>query len=382
MVLRRLSILALALALALVVAPAAFAKTITVRPGQSIQAAVNQANPGDTVKVKPGTYTEPGTPCVLRPGRTCAVVITDDNIKLIGDGGHRRVTLRNPGGQGWGISVGENRDGQCAGTVGDSVQRSLVQGFTIKDFDNDGVLLRCVDHWRVTDVWAINNQSYGTFPSHVGPGRLDHSFASGANDTGHYVGQSHDVRMDHNFATDNVSGFEIENSVRVVADHNIAVGNTGGILSFALPFLDVPVNEDVVIKYNVVINNNRPNTCQDPSDAVCGVLQGTGILLLAADKNDVFGNLVLGNDTFGIAVANFCTGTNTPPEICGLLDIEPNPDNNRITFNIVKGNGNNPDPRTASPNFANDLVWDTSGTGNCWSHNWFGTSFPDPLPSC
>ena len=30
--------------------------------------------------------------------------------------------------------------------------------------------------------------------------------ATGANDTGIYIGQSHDVRIDHNVATDNVSG--------------------------------------------------------------------------------------------------------------------------------------------------------------------------------
>ena len=35
------------------------AATITVNPGDSIQAAVDAAAPGDTVKVMPGDYTEP-----------------------------------------------------------------------------------------------------------------------------------------------------------------------------------------------------------------------------------------------------------------------------------------------------------------------------------
>ncbi len=374
-------VILLSLAFLLVAAPTAMARTIMVTPGKSIQAAVDRANPGDTVLVKPGTYQEAGTPCPLRPTRLCAVVITEDNIKLIGSG-HRRTTLLNPGGQGEGITVGENRDPNCAGTIGGSVHRSLVKGFTVKNFDNDGVLLRCVDYWRITDVWAVGNLSYGTFPSHVGPGRLDHSYASGANDTGHYVGQSHDVRMDHNTATDNVSGFEIENSLRVRADHNLAFGNTGGILSFALPFLDVDVNTDNVIEHNTVTANNRPNTCEDPDDAVCGVLQGTGILLLAADNNIVRNNTVTNNDTFGIAVSNFCLGTGTPPEICALLDIDPDPDNNQTTNNTVTGNGGNPDPRLPFADFAKDLTWDTTGDGNCWSNNVFGTQFPDPLPPC
>ena len=37
-------------------AAAAGGTTIVVNPGQSIQAAVNQAQPGDTVLVKPGVY--------------------------------------------------------------------------------------------------------------------------------------------------------------------------------------------------------------------------------------------------------------------------------------------------------------------------------------
>ena len=32
--------------------------------------------------------------------------------------------------------------------------------------------------------------------------------------------------------------------------------------------------------------------------------------------------------------------------------------------------------------FATDLAWDTTGTGNCWSGNHAGTSFPPELPSC
>ncbi len=57
----------LVLGLAVVSTPtAATAKSWTVNPGQSIQAAVDAAAPGDTVKVMPGDYTEthPGTAAV------------------------------------------------------------------------------------------------------------------------------------------------------------------------------------------------------------------------------------------------------------------------------------------------------------------------------
>ena len=358
------------------------ARTIHVDPGDSIQAAVDQARRGDTVLVSPGTYTEAGTPCPTEPAHTCAVAITQDRIRLVGRPSEDRpVVLQDAGGQHEGIAVGKTDDPACLDDPSLRVENSFVSGFTVNGFDDDGVFLFCVDDWRVTKVSATDNLEYGIFPSHVGPGRVDHSFASGSNDTGLYIGQSHDARMDHNLATDNVSGYEIENSARIRADHNEATGNTGGILSFTLPFLDVTSNSENVIANNNVHDNNRPNTCLDPEDAVCGVPQGTGILLLAADSNRVLLNQVTGNDTFGIALANFCLGTGTPPEICAVLDIQPDPDNNRIISNTVTGNGGNPDPDVA-PVFAVDLAWDGTGADNCWKNNVFDTSFPPALPEC
>jgi len=360
----------------------AMAKVLKVAPGESIQAAVDLAHPGDTVKIAPGTYTEPSRECPALPSRTCAVAITQDGIKLVGRGGHgNRVVLEATGDQDEGIAVGRVEGAECLSDASLRVHGSLVRGITIKGFQDDGVRLSCVQNWRITRVAAIENLEYGTFPSHVFNGRLDHSFASGANDTGHYIGQSFHSRVDHNVATDNVSGFEIENSMGIRADHNLSHGNTGGILSFTLPFLDVKENNENVIDHNIVRNNDRPNTCLDPEDAVCQVPPGTGILLMATDNNLVMGNKVMGNDSYGIAVANICVAQGLPEEVCGGLDIEPNPDGNRVVVNKATGNGLSPDP-TLPPEFAMDLVWDGTGIGNCWFKNRYNTAFPEPLPSC
>jgi len=108
---------------------------------------------------------------------------------------------------------------------------------------------------------------------------------------------------------------------------------------------------------------------------------GTGILLVAADQNVVDHNSVSGNDSFGVLVANFCVAFKLTPAECAGLDIEPNPDGNHVEHNTVTGNGASPDPSIA-PFPGADLLWDTTGTGNCWEKNVADTTFPDPLPAC
>jgi parallel beta-helix repeat protein len=245
------------------------------------------------------------------------------------------------------------------------------------------VLLFCVERWRVTRVRALDDHEYGIFPVHSRRGRLDHSFASGANDTGLYIGQSRSARVDHNTASGNVSGFELENSVGIRLDHNRAHGNTAGILSFALPDLDLGRNERNVIEDNLVEANDKANTCLEPEDIICEVPSGTGILLLAADRNRIEGNTVTGNRSIGVAVGNYCTARGLAADACAALDIEPSSDGNRVTGNSATGNGGDPDlARLPAPVFAVDLAWDTTGTGNCWSANQATTTFPAPLPAC
>jgi parallel beta-helix repeat protein len=357
------------------------ATTIIVRPGQSIQAAVDAASPGEAILVEPGSYAEPGVACPANPAQRCAVAISKDGISLIGLAqGRRQVVLVNPGGQDVGIQVAKTGDPACLGDPAERIQGSLVRGLTVSGFGSDGLDVVCADGWRVTGVRAAGNAQYGIFPSLSGSGRVDHSFASGANDTGIYVGQSHGVRVDHNLAAGNVSGFEIENSSAVRLDHNTATGNTAGILSFTLPFLAVTSNSGNRIDDNLVLANNKPNTCT-PGGDVCAVASGSGIALVAADTNQVDHNQVHGNDSFGIIVASVCSAFHLSPAQCAGLGIDPNPDGNHIVFDTATGNGASPSPLIA-PLPGADLLWDGTGSANCWADNVAHSTFPAQLPGC
>jgi parallel beta-helix repeat protein len=358
------------------------AATIRVHPGGSIQAAVDDAHRGDRVLVAAGTYREEGRPCPTEPDHVCAVAVEKNDIRLIGVPSRRHpVVLTAREDQDEGIAVGKSGSGDCLSEPSKRVHGSVVRGFTVRGFEDDGVFLICVDHWRITRVRTIDNREYGTFPSHTLLGRLDHSFASGANDTGHYIGQSRRARVDHNMARDNVSGFEIENSSQVRADHNLAAGNTAGFLSFALPNLDVKSNSDNRLDHNRSRRNDKPNTCVDPDDTVCLVPSGTGMLVIAADRNRLEANRVTDNKSIGIGVANYCVATNVPPAECAAIDINPDPDGVQIVSNTVKRNAKSPD--TSLPSiFAADLAWDGTGAGNCWSRNRADTTFPAALPTC
>jgi len=374
--------LVLALAVFAAAAAPATARTIDVRPGDSIQAAVDAADRGDRVLIRPGVYREPGSPCITRPADRCAVVVRQDDITLAGrPRAGRPVELRARGGQLRGIEVAPGLAGACEHEDAD-LDNVTIARLTVRGFPDTGVALDCVNGWRVTRVRAIGNREYGVFPVHTAFGRLDHSFAAGARDTGLYIGQSRAVRVDHNRAVRNVSGLEIENSTEIRLDHNVSKRNSAGILSFALPGLSIPVNAGNMIAHNVVEGNNRRNGCGE-GDPVCGVPIGSGVLLVAADGNRVEDNRVRGNRTLGIAVTSYCVVFGLAPADCAALGLDPFPDGNRITRNTVTGNGFDPDSeRLPVAAAAVDLAWDGSGTGNCWSENAAMTFFPSPLPPC
>jgi parallel beta-helix repeat protein len=337
--------------------PASFGPTHVVEvvhPGESIQAAVNHAPVGAEIDVLPGTYSE-------------SVTVATQGIHLVGlhDRHGAGVILVNPGGAANGITV-------TAAGAGFELRE-----FTVRSFDDNGVVLNGVNGFVLSHVTTTDNGDYGLFPVHSTHGTIVNCTASGHRDTGIYVGQSSDIAVLGNTTFANVSGIEIENCTRVRVVGNDSHDNTAGLAVFLLPGLSVTASSDILVAGNFIHDNNHPNF-GDPGDEVSFLPPGTGILVLGADRVTVVGNRVTGNDTVGIGVAStLLLGViaGLPPE--AFAGIEPNPDGVRVLGNWVKGNGHAPAIAFLP---GADLLWDGSGTGNWWAWNAFDTSFPLALP--
>jgi parallel beta-helix repeat protein len=371
-------------------AAAAQARVHVVRSGGSIRAALAQAEAGDTIVVHPGVYRE-GDPNDLN-----ALTVRLDGIRLVGrpQRGHP-VVLENAGMQGYGVWVSPDgsafpKDAQSnaekppCGYDGSRLHGFTIEGFTLRGFRLHGLHLACVQDFRISNNVAEGNHVYGLFPVLSQDGTMTDNVVRGSDkDAGIYVGQSDRVLIAGNHAEDNLLGLEVENSRDCTVIGNELTLNTLGIivdLNFDKVLLTA---ERTLVAANRVHDNNRTNTAE-PGDLISVLPPGIGILISAADATTVTLNDVQRNNFAGVAVVSICLGLALQghPELCSALGIEPNPDDNHIVLNRVVGNGTVPTGFPPLDALLGDLVWDGSGTGNCWSHNQFGTSVPSPLSAC
>jgi parallel beta-helix repeat protein len=364
----------------------AIAGTFTVHPGSSIRSALANARSGDRVLVLPGIYHEGS------PGDLNALGITATGIELVGlSSPSHPVILENAGGQSFGIWVSPSdsigvgpesnpEDPPCAQS-GLKIKGFSLAGFTIKGFARDGVHLACVDGFRLVDNVLDGNEVYGLFPLASRYGVIfNNEVVNTSSDAAIYVGQSENVLIAANRVHGDLLGIEVENSVNCAVTGNEVYGNTLGVLVDLLPFLGTKTQRNTLVSFNKIHDNNRPNTAE-PGDLLGVFPAGIGILLTAADTTTVSGNLVTGNQFAGVGVASLCLPLSLLGEPCEVVDVDPQPDGNRIIGNRVEENGTQPVPGPLDA-FRADLSWDGSGTGNCWKANDFATSAPGALPSC
>lgn len=244
------------------------------------------ASPGTVIEIPEGTFQ------------------FDQQLSLAVDG----VTIR---GKGMNRSI-LSFSGQQLGAEGLLVTSNGVtlEGFTIEDTKGDaikinradGVVLRGVQA-RWTQGPATENGAYGLYPVQSRNILIEGSVVSGASDAGIYVGQSRNVIIRQNQALYNVAGIEVENSVHVDVYDNFVTKNTGGVLVFNLPDLSM-YGERTRVYGNTIVENNTPNF-SPPSNTVADVPAGTGVMVTANKKVEIFNNFIADHKTSNIILASY-----------------------------------------------------------------------------
>jgi parallel beta-helix repeat protein len=379
-------ILAASLLLPFAAAPG-LARTHVVHPGSSIRGALASASPGDRIVVLPGIYKEGAQ------GDLNALTITIDNISLLGlSTPSNPVVLQNAGGQSFGVWVspansagaGPEADDEHppCGFDGSLIHGFSISGFTLRGFQLHGLHLACVDGFRISNNVSEDNAVYGLFPVVSRNGFLSHNVVRGTSlDAGIYVGQSDSVVIAGNRSENNLIGLEVENSRNCSVLGNELSGNTLGILVDVLPSLIKKTQDTALVANNKVHDNNRVNTGV-PGDITAVIPSGTGILVLGGRAATVTLNTVENNGFAGIAMVSLCLGLALEGVPCTGLDVDPHPSGNHIILNNLENNGTVPQTDPFLDSLRADLIWDGSGTGNCWSDNRYATSTPPLLPSC
>ncbi|HYG52553.1 MAG TPA: right-handed parallel beta-helix repeat-containing protein, partial [Flavobacteriales bacterium] len=320
--------------------------TLVVKLGESIQAAVNAVPDGASIRISPGTYYESVT--VNKPG-----------ITLTGDG---NVVLQNPGTASKGIIVLDGGDG------------FTLKHISIRNFAERAVDMTYVDGFLLSHITVTNNGEFGLFAEYCKNGTIEHCEGTGHSETGTFVGQSTNVNIVQNKMYGNVIGLEVENSSTIVMEKNQSFDNTVGIMCLLVPGRTVTQSANIVLAKNQVRDNNRINFSAPPEQE--SVLpSGLGILILGTDHTVIRDNHVTGNKFAGIATLSSLIMA----QLAGIPEayfagINPNPDHLRVIGNQVKNNGYAPPANLPLPGA--DLLWDGSGTGNCWSKNLYIVSFP------
>jgi hypothetical protein len=317
---------------------------------RTIQAAVNAADAGDTVRVRRGRYRE----AVRISGRGKRY------LKLIGDPRRPgRVVLDGRGRMQNGVFV----------TGADAV---TVRGFKARRYRANGFFFTSLNDYTMRDLIAERTGVYGLFAFNTIGGTIRDSEAYYVADGAFYIGQTPPQdRPRRTMVRDVVGwgsaiGFSATNMRYVTVTDSRFYNNSIGMGIAALDSEKFPPSVDNAFVDNEVFWNNfdfrRGDPPFTPRTSGIGPLvpAGTGILLLGGRDQRVEDNRIYGNWLAGLVAID-------------AVLLEENPLAVSLDRNVVRGNEWGRAGRDLN---GRDVVYDGSGSDNCISLDGVTSTMP------
>lgn len=329
-----------------VAAPTAASETShLVRPGESIQAAVDAASPGETVRLLPGTYRE-------------SVLITTSGVTLRGSG--PKTVISPPATADTTNSCARDGHGICVlGTAADVLTDVSVRSLTVTGFPQHGLWASRTDGLSVRGVSARDNGVWGLAQQRSTRAAFRGNTATGNGDAGLFLANAIDAEggatdtggtlIADNRLSDNRIGITVRRVRNLTVRANEISANCAGL--FVVGDESKPAAGAMSITGNTVEKNNKLCAATPRLPAI----QGSGIVLTGSEASVIRGNKVIDN----VGTQPMSGGIVLVASMVGALNTD-----NVIEHNDLRGNA------TA------DLVHRGGGSGNTFDGNVCQSSEP------
>ncbi|MGH9114124.1 MAG: right-handed parallel beta-helix repeat-containing protein, partial [Acidimicrobiales bacterium] len=253
--------------------------TLTV-PGDhdTIQAAVDAAEPGDLILVEPGTYEE-------------AVTVETDELTIRGTDRNEVV-----------LDGGFELDNGIRVVGASGV---AIENMTARNYTNNGFFWTGVEGYRGSYLTSYRTGDYGIYAFDSVKGLIEHSYTSGSPDAGVYIGQCYpcDAVIDDVVSEYNGLGYSGTNSGgNLLIVNSTFRFNRAGIVPNSGSYELCYPERDTTIVGNLVYSNNQPDT---PAIDVALLAMGNGILPAGGVGNTIERNRVWDHDRTGIGLVPF-----------------------------------------------------------------------------
>jgi hypothetical protein len=306
----------------------------------TIQAAVDQAVPGQVILIASGVYHE--SVRIVSHAKSHLTIRGEDRNRVILDGylASSDSYLSN------GVYIGRD-------TAGSSADYVIVENLTVRHYAGNGVFWDHVTGYRGSYLTVSNNGAYGIYAFASRRGQFDHDYTSGMPDSGFYIGQCFpcDALISHVKAEGNGFGYSGTNAGgNLVIRDSIWAHNVAGIVPNSNDYERDAPQRQATITHNLVVDNNNLNA---PHYLLSTIVSGSGIVALGGDDNLILDNTIKGHRSYGILVVG------------SIGDEVYVPHGNTIIANTVKDSG-----------IADVALAMPAGPDNCLANNHLSTTLP------